>query len=340
MENRFIDDEVVNNDDDDLNDDFDDSPLDDKNSDEEIEEDYLFEEASKKTHEIREDVEKESNMTVFECPLCKTTFMNSNKDSKCLFCGNESNIVDKDSNMVNIFYLPFNKTLDEAKDDYKRKIRFNFFIPFAYRSKDHINNIKKVYVPALLRSVKANGNVVFYAADTEKKGKEEELRKYEVGYDVGFDFDNILLSLYSKLDSAKFSVLGEYDYSMLSLYNDGIISDCDCVMSDLEDNLVDEKISNNISRCCVGMVREQINHELKKIKQNDISMETVSEQKILIPVYLVNVNYNNKDNLYVMNAQSGNSSIEYELSIANIVIFSIVVFCLIFALVFLIAWIL
>ena len=263
--------------------------------------------------------------------------MNSQGNNKCVYCDGNCEKSEANLNMV-MYYLPFNKSIDDAIRDYKKKIRFKVFVPFAFRKRSKIKSIRKVYVPILIRSVKVNGKISFFGADGEKKGKEEQLKKYEVGYDINLDFDNILISLYSKIDDKIEKIVDSNEnYNNLSLFNDSILSDSSCIISDYDENGIDNKINNIVSKCSIGMVRDSIKHDLKKLKENNLVVQNSSEQRILLPVYFLNVKLKDQDHFYLMNAYNGNSYIELSISKVSIIIFSIVIFGLIFAIVFLIA---
>ena len=299
-------------------------------------EDYLFDGIRKSSLED----ENEDNNTVYNylCQDCKTHFLTRSSEKKCVYC-ESSNVVDGENNeMVNIYYLPFNKTIDDSLNDYKKKIRFNFLIPFFLRKKSIYNNIKKVYLPGVIRNSKISGEIVFYAADNIKSGKKVESKKYESGYSVNYDFNNIFSSGYSKINEDNIDNINDYDYSMLSLFDNSAIADTSCIISDIDDSLMNDKINNKINKYALSSVRDSVNHDLRKLKQNSTEIQTKSEQKILYPVYLLNFKKDDKEYTYIMNAQNGKTYFKYDISILSTVIFSLVLFFIVFLIVFLIAW--
>ncbi len=299
-------------------------------------EDYLFEGIRKSSLED----ENENTNTVYNylCQECNTHFLTRSSERKCVYC-DSTNIVDGDnSDMVNIYYLPFNKSVDDSLNEYKKKIRFNFFIPFFLRSKNTYNNIKKVYLPGVLRNSKISGQIVFYAADNTKSGKSVESKKYEAGYSVNYDFNNIFSSGYSKINEDDIENINDYDYNMLSLFDNSVIADNSCIISDIDDSLMNDKINNKINKYALSSVRDSVNHDLRKLKQNSTEIQTKSEQKILYPVYLLNLKKGDKEYTYIMNAQNGKTYFKYDISILSTVIFSLVLFFIVFFVVFLIAW--
>ena len=294
-------------------------------------EEYLLSDISKSSHHSIEEVEEKS-AKYYICSKCGSSFYSNSLDN-CIYCGEKCNVSEKKFSMINVFYLPFEKTMDDVKKEYKRFIRFKFFAPFSLRSKRLLNGINKVYIPALIKNCNINGCILFYAADN---GKDNNLIRYEVGHKVNLDFENLFLSLYSKIDQEMIPTMSDYDFNKLTLFSDSNIEDSNCIIPDIDDNASKAKINGLLNRYVVGLVRDDINHNLKKVKENNTVVDVKSFQKILLPAYIINTS--NKDGICFINGQSGKVYMNYDVSIKNVIIFSIICFVLIFILVFLFAW--
>ena len=318
-----------------------DSSIDDSNADKKVEniskgtdEDYLFAGIKKAS---LEDENGGNVLKCYSCHSCNTKYLSTSSDDTCIFCGEKGLSEEEIPGMINTYYLPFTNTIEDAKKDYKKRIRFKILVPFSFRSKKNIDKMKKVYVPIVIRNCKIYGQIYFYGADNIKGGKKDDTRKYEVCQSVNLDFSNIFKSCYSKIDEEDFPIIKDYNYSMSSMYNNNVITDSNCIIGDIEGNVLDEKITNILQKCAVSMVRENVNHDLKKLKQSNTALQTTTEQRLLLPIYMLNIRRKNKDYTYIMNAQNGKSSMKLDISILNVVIFSVLSFALIFAIVYLIA---
>lgn len=299
-------------------------------NDKEEKEEYLLSDLNKSSHE--EELVEEA-VKRYVCPKCGSSFYSNSLDD-CVYCGEKCDVSDGKFDMINVFHMPFEKTIEDAVKEYKKYIRFKFFAPFSLRSKKLLNGMKKVYIPALIKNCNINGCILFYAADNNKSNS---LVKYEVGHKVNIDFDNLFLSLYSKVDQEMVPPMSDYDYNKLTLFSDINIGDAKCIVPDIDDSASDEKINGLLNKYVVGLVRDDINHNLKKVKENNTVVDVKSHQKVLLPAYIMNTN--NKDGICFINGQTGKVFMNYDISVKNIVIFSIVCFVLIFILVFLLAWI-
>lgn len=178
------------------------------------------------------------------------------------------------------------------------------------------------------------GQVIFYAADNDRTTK--KLLRYEVGNTLSVEFENIVFSLSSKIDHKKIKVMSEYDYKNALIFDNNLLSDKS--LSFIKDDIknYDEVVFNEIRKQAVNIVRERINHDLKKIKENNTIVDTISEMKIFLPAYAAYITNKDKNNLFLMNGQNGNSYLESEISKIGVVIISIIIFIFIFMIIFLI----
>ena len=268
------------------------------------------------------------------CPKCGIMYYNSGSESSCILCGCETSSGTDELSTDNYYYLPFDKTIDDAIKEYKKSVRWKIFIPLAFRKKHVSSSIRKVYCPVLVKSCKVGGQVIFYAADNDRTTK--KLLRYEVGNTLSVEFENIVFSLSSKIDHKKIKVMSEYDYKNALIFDNNLLSDKS--LSFIKDDIknYDEVVFNEIRKQAVNIVRERINHDLKKIKENNTIVDTISEMKIFLPAYDAYITNKDKNNLFLMNGQNGNSYLESEISKIGVVIISIIIFIFIFMIIFLI----
>ena len=298
----------------------------------EPEEDYLFSDVGKNLH--RQIEEEDSLFKKYTCMKCKSSYFCSGNSRKCVYCDGECSVEDDKFDTNQVYYLSFEKSIEDAIKEYKKLIRGKIFIPLVFRKKKLIDNIKKIYFPALLVNCNAKGSIVFYAADNDRTKR--KLLKYEVGNTVNIEYENVIIPLYSKFYSKNISVINEYDHSSVSLFDSGLKDNNDLFFVNSDVSNGDDLISSEVSKQAVSLVRERIKHNLRKVKSNDIDVEITSQKKILLPAYVLNIMNKDKNYLFYMNGQNGKSFIDNVVSKVNIIVFSIIIFFLIFVSLFLI----
>lgn len=283
--------------------------------------------------------ENNNVFSIYQCNNCKTIIGKyGEKPSKCISCsGEEFAIVSKDL-IEKPQIIPFNKELEHAIKDYKRKVS-SIFLPLKFKSKSVVSSISKAYVPVSLHKMNVVGDVTYYAGDKSVADKDKaNYNKFEVDYTTNFDYDNIPSCEFLSIDLNKFLLFGNYDYSQAVSYDSGIVGDSIIVMD--ENNPLDDlnKAKDLVVENSLNVVKNTIKHQVKKIKTNGLIVNDLSCMKVLVPIYYLCVKYKDMDYVYIMNGQNGNSIIDIPISKKNIIIFSILLFILIFAISFVLCY--
>lgn len=291
--------------------------------------------------ELEDDLKKEEviiSNKMHSCNNCKTSFINNNELNECPYCHKEdcTNIdlpIDKD-----LFYLPFNNSLEDAIKCYKKSMKFSLFIPLFFRKKLIYSKMKKVYIPLELYNSKVSGEVSFYGADENSINRQKEIKKYECSYDVNVDYDNVYVSRYSRINENGYNNIFNYNYALISPYQEGIIKDEYIIGADLNNDEIQNKLNNKLIKYSLNMVRGSINHQLKKVKDNNLTLQTKDKFNVLVPIYLLNLEYKNKKCLFMMNGQNGEFYFNSDVSLFNIIIFALILFFVIFLLAYFFAY--
>jgi hypothetical protein len=269
---------------------------------------------------------------------------NTNVDNNSSFNGfdntniNNNNI--SSNNYTNKLLIPFNKSLDDAYKDYKKKVIINPLIPLIFKKKSTVKSIKKCYLATYLSNVNISGDVSYLALDVNKsidKKNTYEKQKYNVSTTSNFDYINLLEGAYSKIDNEILSYISDFDFNKV-INSNSDFNDITFLPEDTEINGISSKLQNNIMNHSIGIIRDSIQHDKKKLNQNNLVVNCNSNNKLYVPVYFVNIQYNNKDYIYLMNGDTGKSYINLPISKISIGIFSLIIFLIIFGIVYLIAY--
>lgn len=278
--------------------------------------------------------ENSGQFHIFKCKDCSVTFGKYMLEevNKCVLC--ESTHLDSidDDLDVGQYIIPFNYSSSDAINDYKKYVGFNPLIPRVFKSKKTISSISKVYVSSELFDINATGNVSFYAGDKVLAENKEELKKFDVTNNVNFDFKNVLMCGSSKISSPIFLGVSDYDFNQIKKYDSSIVGDSQVLFSDLSPMDISTYATNMVMDYSLSVIRKNVNHQLKKVNKNNIKVDFTNNKFILVPMYLLNVSYNGHSYTYIMNGNTGKSSMKITYGKTEIIIMSIISFILIFAL--------
>lgn len=269
---------------------------------------------------------------LYQCSDCNLIFSKSGKNTCCVYCG-KNNLRVIDNNIDDIPYIiPFKIEKDTAIASYKNFFKFNPIVPSIFKKKSTISSMSKIYVASELYDVNVAGNISFFGGDKNISADNNvDIKKYDVRNTVNFDFKNMIVCGNSKVPNDKFNDISDYDFGQIQEFNNNIVKeDTSIVYSDLSPMDISNNLSNTVMDYSLSVIKKNINHQLKKLRDNKLAVNFFNNKTVLVPLYLLNINYNNNNYVYLMNGQTGKVSFSIVYGKKEIIITSIVLFVLIF----------
>lgn len=271
-------------------------------------------------------VEDTNNKLInYRCNSCGKSFSTTDKNliSNCIFC-NDSNLDVVDSNIDDTRkIMPFTKTSEDVIKSYKRKI-INPLIPVIF--KNSIDSIKKLYLPVNLTNINVSGDIEFLC------GEKKDTNRYSVIQNTNINYNNVVFLESDLIDYNEFIEICDYDFFKIENMNIDYFNDSFYVNNNL--NNEEERIRKNVIKNC----KSSINHTLKKVEKDNTSITYNGSEKILVPIYMLDIKYKDKDYKYIYNGNTGSDYINIPISKTKVIIFSIILFIIIFVLSFLLAY--
>ena len=274
-----------------------------------------------------------SEVTIYTCSDCHTSFCIASPVSFCIYCSGRNLSSESMNNFGSYQVIPFTIDLKQACSFYKNKVRFNPLIPLKLRSRSFYSKIRKMYVPCLLSDFQVDGNIIFLGADKIEKIKGMPMQKFECCYSTQFQYHNILSCTYSKIGNELLNAIQDYDFSSLSSVDSSMLKDCFFIKGDLDQNNIVNQIEEKIVKNSVGIVRGNITHGLKKLNSNQAKVSISSSSCVFVPVYYLNIIHKGKNKYYMMNGQTGKTISDFPISISCFILFSFIVFSIVFGII-------
>ena len=281
--------------------------------------------------------------TQYICHECNASFCTSMRARvyNCVVCGSPSLTMDDYVESRTVKYIPFKKSDKDASRTFRRKTFWNPLVPFSFKFLKVKKHIQKVFLPAYLTDVNHNGIVVFIGGDKEKtihnNRKCTEIKKYEVNQSINVDYKNVLLGVYSKINDKVFSNICAYDYRNLNEFNSRVVSDSFYVLGDSTITDVGDRGRNKIIKHSFSIARGNVRHTLKKLSKDQTTVVFQNTIEVLVPVYILTIQYRKKKYSFMMNGENGKSYVELPIGILSTCIFSIVITAIVFYITYLIA---
>ena len=122
------------------------------------------------------------------------------------------------------------------------------------------------------------------------------------------------------------------------MFSNNYLNDCILLEGNLKEEDFYNKISKSIVKTSLKMINDNISYDNKKLVENNLDVTCGEYKNILIPIYLISVNYKGNNYFYLMNGFSGKSIINLTYGKSELFIFSFILFSIIFLIGFCIAY--
>ena len=289
--------------------------------------------------DVQEDKDNhvESNYTLNHCSNCDFSFIGENID-QCFVCNGSLEKSNTDIKYTN--YLDYKLDLGDAIHNYKRKLTFRLLCPYSFRSKKAINRIKGIYIPMYSYDTSLDGEVVFNASDVnvlDTSKKEKSMQYYEVVCKGHFDYKDVLVNASTKFNNNLLEKIDDFDYSNLKDINDINLGEKVIYKDDCDDYNIFDRLKNRCNNNSVKLMSDLVNHEKKKVVKNGLDFKFETKGIILVPIYVLTNKYKGKTYYYIMNGQNGNTYIKTPIGIIETIVFSVLLFSILFAIMMLMA---
>lgn len=252
-------------------------------------------------------------LRVYSCPSCGAELIcdQSTAATACPYCGNPAIVPGQFSGALRPdSILPFRLSKDDAVQALRAHYKGKPFLPRSFTSANHIEQIQGVYVPFWLFDGGAEGAASYRASNTNvyETGDYEitETRHYHVVRAGSLAFEKIPVDASSKMPDDHMDSIEPYDYSDLKPFSTAYLPG---FLADKYDVSVDECRERADTRC-MGSLQTALRDSVKGYETcfargKDASIQAGKVHYAMLPVWVLNTKWQDKDFLFAMNGQTG-----------------------------------
>lgn len=252
-------------------------------------------------------------LRVYSCPSCGAELIcdQSTAATACPYCGNPAIVPGQFSGALRPDYiLPFRLSKDDAVQALRAHYKGKPFLPRSFTSANHIEQIQGVYVPFWLFDGGAEGAASYRASNTNvyETGDYEitETRHYHVVRAGSLAFEKIPVDASSKMPDDHMDSIEPYDYSDLKPFSTAYLPG---FLADKYDVSVDESRERADTRC-MGSLQTALRNSVKGYETcfprgKNASIQAGKVHYAMLPVWVLNTKWQDKDFLFAMNGQTG-----------------------------------
>ena len=256
---------------------------------------------------------EDSGLRVYNCPSCGAELIcdETTAATSCPYCNNPSIVPGQLSDMLKPDYvIPFKLDKEAAKKALKNYYRGKKLLPNAFSDRNHIEEIKGVYVPFWLFDGTVDADMRFQGTRVNSVTTGREIitttEYYRVRRSGVVSFDKIPADASSKMPDAHMDAIEPYDYSELkpfsNAYLPGFLADKYDVKPEDCYARVDLRAQNTAEELIAGTVS---GYSSCTPESRQISIRRSRTSYALLPVWLLATNYDGKNYLFAMNGQTG-----------------------------------
>ena len=252
-------------------------------------------------------------MKVYVCESCGGEIIadDTTGASICPYCGNK--VVMKHQFKGDLkpdYIIPFKYDRKAAKKAYLEHLKDKAFLPRVFKSENHIDELKGVYVPFWLFDIDAKADILYKAEKTRiwTSGKTEytEHKYYEVRRGGDICFDHIPEDGAKKMDDTLMESVEPFDFKdavpFKKAYMAGYVADRYDVKAEERINRAKERVSKSAEE----EFRKTISgYDMVTTKNNNVDILKANYSYALYPVWVLNTTWHDKKYVFAMNGQTG-----------------------------------
>jgi DNA-directed RNA polymerase subunit RPC12/RpoP len=249
----------------------------------------------------------------YNCPDCGAEIITDSNTAAtfCVYCGNTAIIKNRLSGeFAPKYIIPFKIEKNKAIDAFKRLRKGRPLVPKSFVSEKNIEKITGVYIPFWLYNITVSGTINAKATKVKSwtSGDTHYTKTdyFNVVRSGNMDFHRVPVDGSTRFNNEMMNSIEPFDYGKLIDYNHAYLSGFLAEKYDIssDDAFIDAK-ERTLNSTREEMLNSMVGYSGKTITSNDLKSKYDDLEYVLLPVWMVNVKYNDKFYLFAMNGESG-----------------------------------
>ena len=254
-----------------------------------------------------------NGMSAYHCKSCGAEIVTAETTaaSACPFCGNPIVMMQNFAgNLKPDFIIPFKYDKNAAKEALTKHFQGKKLLPSAFSSENHIDEVNGVYVPFWLFNSGADADMRYKCEKVRRWSDNDynytETKYYTVVRSGSLFFENIPVDASKKMDDDLMDSLEPFKFEekkeFITAYLSGYLADKYDVSAEEGVERANVRVKNSTSQTFLNTVKgyDRVQKENENIRLRDGSYKYV-----LLPMWILNTNWNGQKFVFGMNGQTG-----------------------------------
>lgn len=284
-----------------------------------------------------------TDVDVYHCKNCGAEVMADETTTAtfCVYCGSTTILKEKiDAGVAPSKIIPFKKVKDDAVTAFKGLYKGRPLMPKLFNDINNIEKITGVYIPFWQYDLNSKGKITFNSTDvktwSDYNYRYVKTDRYLSIRDCDLEFNGILVDGSSRFDDDLMDSLEPFEFNDLVEYNHAYLSGFLAEKYDVDSEKAMERASYRAMNSTVDIATESVIHQTRTVATNDVKVTKIKDEFIMLPVWMLNINYKDKKYTFAMNGQTGEIVGNIPIDIKKAVLISIILFVIIAVIAFLI----
>lgn len=257
--------------------------------------------------------EQNGEFKVYKCPSCGAELLTDEHTSAtfCSFCGRPSLVEDRLSGVsMPSRVIPFKINKEQAKEQYRAWAKKGILTPSEFYSNSTIEKITGMYVPFWLYDYNARMELSAEATKVRHETRGDYRYTYTDHYmitrDVEADYDKVPADASEKMPDDVMDKLEPFKYEDLTAFEMPYLSGYYSEKYNYTAEDMSQRIEKRIRKYILDTTRNTIKgYTTVNIRHTNSRLNKQNAEYALMPVWVLNCRYNEKDYLFTLNGQTG-----------------------------------
>ena len=260
-----------------------------------------------------EKVDDYDDYVAYNCPDCGAEIITDEQTTAtfCVYCGNTAILRNKLSGkFMPSKIIPFKKTKEDAIEAFKSLAKGRPLVPDDFTDQKNIEKIRGIYIPFWFHTFNIEGglDITGHKYEHWSSGNTDYTRTkvYDIEREGSVDFEQVPIDGSTRFPNDLMNTIQPYNYNELKTYNHAYLSGFLAERFDVEGENTTKDLEPDVLKSAKDVFMGSVlGYGSLNVKKNTLKTANHNLEYVLLPVYMVNVKYNNKMHTFAMNGQNG-----------------------------------
>ena len=253
------------------------------------------------------------NLRIYKCQSCggEVVADETTAASKCPYCDNPVIMTGQFSgDLKPDLVIPFKLDKEAAKAALLKHMEGKPLLPKVFKSQNHIDEIKGVYVPVWLFDAEVDADIRYRAKKIKRWSDQNyqyvETSIFSVRRQGGISFSNVPVDGSEKMNDTMMESLEPFDFKQAVPFQTAFLSGYLADRYDVDADASIARANERIRQSTLNEFRKTVQgYDAVDVEHDSIRLQNGKAKYALYPVWLLNTSWNGQKYTFAMNGQSG-----------------------------------